>query len=161
VLSAADAVGDMKAGAGAIFYRPDHSMGATIKVVEDAGFVQVVSPNKGIDLGMSARGSSTFETGAFTIHHQDSPRVQVSADSNGESSYRLFGPVNQFGFRPEVKLINGVHGAALELYDTADKLRAVLGNVDLETARTGIVETRPPSSLVLFDKEGKVLWRVP
>src|SRR5437016_3914860 len=74
VLSAADAVGDMKAGAGAIFYRPDHSMGATIKVVEDAGFVQVVSPNKGIDLGMSARGSSTFETGAFTIHHQDSPR---------------------------------------------------------------------------------------
>jgi hypothetical protein len=32
---------------------------------------------------------------------------------------------------------------------------------DLETTRRGSVETRPSSSLVLFDKDGKVIWSAP
>jgi hypothetical protein len=39
--------------------------------------------------------------------------------------------------------------------------RAVLGNTELETPRTGTVEKRAASSLVLFDKDGKVLWSAP
>lgn len=39
--------------------------------------------------------------------------------------------------------------------------RAVLGYTTLERTATGVVEQRPASSLVLFDKEGKVLWKVP
>jgi L-asparaginase II len=33
--------------------------------------------------------------------------------------------------------------------------------VDLEITRTGSVERRAECSLVLFDKEGNVLWQAP
>lgn len=49
----------------------------------------------------------------------------------------------------------------LELTDETNKTRAVLGHTELETTRTGSVEKRPASSLVLFDKEGKVIWSAP
>ncbi len=39
--------------------------------------------------------------------------------------------------------------------------RAVLGHTTLENPRTGVKEQRPPSSLVLFDKDGKVIWKAP
>ncbi|MCH7805435.1 MAG: hypothetical protein IH937_15310 [Acidobacteria bacterium] len=39
--------------------------------------------------------------------------------------------------------------------------RAVLGSTELKITRTGSTEIRAPSSLVLFDEEGKVLWSAP
>lgn len=51
-------------------------------------------------------------------------------------------------------------GPALDLFDQNEKPRAVLGQTALETA-TGTLEQRPASSLVLFDRDGKVIWRVP
>ena len=39
--------------------------------------------------------------------------------------------------------------------------KAVLGSVSLETTRTGVVEKRPESSLVLIDKAGNVIWSAP
>ena len=50
---------------------------------------------------------------------------------------------------------------SLSLLDSDKKSRAVLGHTELETSRTGTVEQRPASSLVLFDKDGKVIWRAP
>lgn len=50
---------------------------------------------------------------------------------------------------------------ALTLYDAQKKERAVLGVTELEAVRTGVTERRPESSLVLFDKDGKVLWNAP
>lgn len=47
------------------------------------------------------------------------------------------------------------------LFDENDKLRAAMGHVVLETPRIEAVTTRPASSLVLFDKDGKVIWNVP
>ena len=41
------------------------------------------------------------------------------------------------------------------------KLRSVLGATALTTSRTGDVTQRSPSSLVLFDKDGKVIWSAP
>jgi hypothetical protein len=41
------------------------------------------------------------------------------------------------------------------------QMRAVLGPVLLNNPRTGSTETRPASSLVLFDERGAVLWRAP
>ena len=35
------------------------------------------------------------------------------------------------------------------------------GHPALETTATGTVEQRPASSLVLFDRDGKVIWKVP
>ena len=52
-------------------------------------------------------------------------------------------------------------GPRLHLYDEADNLRAALGSISLQISETGMVIKRSPSSLVLFDKEGKVIWRTP
>jgi hypothetical protein len=49
----------------------------------------------------------------------------------------------------------------LVLYDAAGKTRAALGATSLETIKTGAITKRSESSLVLFDKEGKVLWKAP
>ena len=47
------------------------------------------------------------------------------------------------------------------LLDHAGKTRAVLGGVALERDRTGSVEQRAESLLVLFDRDGKVIWKAP
>jgi hypothetical protein len=71
----------------------------------------------------------------------------------------LFG-LNLFSKDGNLQL-STVGGPALRLNDAEGKLRAVVGASQLETTRTGAVETRPASSLVLFDKNGKVLWSAP
>ena len=49
----------------------------------------------------------------------------------------------------------------LALRDKAGATRAVLGVTSLETIGTAEVTTRSESSLVLFDKDGNVIWRAP
>lgn len=49
----------------------------------------------------------------------------------------------------------------VSLLDAQGNPRAVLGTSCLETIRTGGSETTSPSSLVLFDKDGRVLFRAP
>jgi hypothetical protein len=61
---------------------------------------------------------------------------------------------------------DGGQGAMLEpdsfrLADQNHNDRAVLGLTQLEMTKTGEVRTRAASSLVLFDKDGKVLWSAP
>jgi len=51
-------------------------------------------------------------------------------------------------------------GPSLVLRDE-NRNRAVLGHTALEATATGTVEQRPASSLVLFDKDGKAIWRAP
>ena len=50
---------------------------------------------------------------------------------------------------------------ALDLSDAAGKVRAVLGITSTEVVRTGEERRRSESSLVLFDKDGKVIWQAP
>lgn len=50
---------------------------------------------------------------------------------------------------------------SLTFYDNAGHSRAILGSTELEAIRTGTLQKRPASSLVLFDKEGKVIWEAP
>jgi len=49
----------------------------------------------------------------------------------------------------------------LNLLDENGNNRAVLGSIGLETVATGGTEETPLSSLTLFDKKGKVIWRAP
>ena len=51
-------------------------------------------------------------------------------------------------------------GPVLKINDE-NLARAVLGTVRLSNNRTGSTEIRAPSSLVLFDEEGKVVWSAP
>ncbi len=62
--------------------------------------------------------------------------------------------------KTRAELSVGTSGPSLVLRDE-NRDRAVLGHTALETKAIGTVEQRPASSLVLFDKNGKVIWRVP
>ncbi|MFC1537272.1 hypothetical protein ACFL4P_00425 [Gemmatimonadota bacterium] len=50
---------------------------------------------------------------------------------------------------------------SLRLYDKDGRKRAVLGSRQLFDARTRMNLIRPPSSLVLFDEDGDVIWEAP
>jgi len=57
--------------------------------------------------------------------------------------------------------ITGDSGPALNLSDKDGKLRAAFGSTALEVTKTGATEQTAESSLVLFDKKGKVMFRAP
>jgi hypothetical protein len=50
---------------------------------------------------------------------------------------------------------------ALQLADKKGNLRAALGTASMEDPSSGASETRPVSSLVLFDGEGRAIWHAP
>jgi hypothetical protein len=50
----------------------------------------------------------------------------------------------------------------LALYDQAENARAILGTVDsIKLKRTGTIEKRSVSSLVLLGKDGQITWKTP
>jgi len=59
------------------------------------------------------------------------------------------------------KFTTRLEDALLSLYDDEERPRAVLGTTQLKHPDTGSTEIRAPSSLVLFDEEGKVVWSAP
>jgi hypothetical protein len=64
--------------------------------------------------------------------------------------------------RSRATLFVGANGEpTLSLADKSGMPRAILGSISLETTKTGTVQNRPPSSLVLFDKDGKVIQALP
>ena len=52
-------------------------------------------------------------------------------------------------------------GPSLSLTDSLGMVRAVLGPTELKHTDTGSTEIRAPSSLVLFDEDGNVVWSAP
>ncbi len=88
-----------------------------------------------------------------------------SADSGGRGGMTVVAPgfVSLVGGQPAkgIDLAGGSVTLSEIVPGEGPKSRAVLGEVALEGVRSGDVEQRSLSSLVLFDKEGKVLWRAP
>lgn len=86
------------------------------------------------------------------------PRAGLSASEEGAAGLFLFDKDNT----PRAKVkVNREGFPSIELNDENGKTRAVLGHADLETITTGSVEKGVASSLVLFNKEGKVVWSTP
>jgi hypothetical protein len=52
-------------------------------------------------------------------------------------------------------------GTAVRISDEKGKTRAVLGAIDLQVMATGETQKRPESSIVLFGKDGKVIYSAP
>lgn len=50
---------------------------------------------------------------------------------------------------------------SLQLHDKNGNLRLALGSIELKQKQTGAIIKRSPSSLVLFDEDGKVFWSTP
>jgi hypothetical protein len=88
------------------------------------------------------------------------PDVRVALYGSGIARpglYLMNGPTS---IRAKLQL-NDDGSPRLELLDANNRARAVLGRTLLETIRTGESVDYPESSLVLFDKDGKLLWRAP
>jgi hypothetical protein len=60
---------------------------------------------------------------------------------------------------PRLKLSGA--SPTLVLADERGRDRAVLGDTSVQALTTRAIEWRPASSLVLFDKDGKVIWKAP
>jgi len=95
------------------------------------------------------------------------PRITLT-DKNGKERVYISmwdAPIvqlmDQKGTRRALLEVDSDGHPHLALYDKDDKIRAELGTTSLETSRTGAIERRPESSLVLFDKKGKVIWSAP
>ena len=88
--------------------------------------------------------------------------------TNNEPRMRLSalppGPIINFydtNNKSRMMLYASKDGPALSLSDAKGRSRAVLGVSSQENTRTGTVTNRPESSLVLYGKEGKVVWKAP
>jgi hypothetical protein len=85
-------------------------------------------------------------------------RAALSVGSDGQPSLEFYDA------KGELRAALGTDSGgrpSLGLADEQGKPRAVLGALALKTIGTGATEQRAESSLVLFDKEGKVLWHAP
>src|SRR5712692_3127384 len=138
---------------------------------------QVVDRNGNIraELGMMLDGTVSLlladRTGKSSIHlfvlpngdsslalHDQAEKVRaILALADGEPGLSLFDKDDKI--RTTLSLNNG--DPALELFDKNRIPRAVLGSTDLDVTRTGSTEKRAVSSLVLSDKDRKVLWAAP
>jgi hypothetical protein len=108
-------------------------------------------------------GAVTFNLDATEMGHDEAERrgnkfweaflaAQTEEEKEkAENLFRLPGSMIMLAAR---------NRASVELSENG-RTRAVLGHTSLVTKRTGVVEERPVSSLVLFDKDGTVLWRAP
>ena len=58
-------------------------------------------------------------------------------------------------------LAMGTDGSPYLRLKDKNGFNAVLGSTNLKQAQTGVIEKRPASSLVFFNKDGKVIWEAP
>ncbi len=93
----------------------------------------------------------------FSISDEKSGRATLSLYESGGPTLRLSDKKG----KERVYLSLDEDKPTLRLYDKKGKLRAALGMAGIEMTRTGTIVQRPESSLVLFDKKGKVIWSAP
>ena len=92
------------------------------------------------------------------IDKSNKVRVKLEIEGDGEPRLALYDGARQ----PRVAVgTQSDGGPGVVLLDENGRPRAALGSRWLEQRNTGAVEERPDSSLVLFDKDGKIIWRAP
>lgn len=87
-------------------------------------------------------------------------RASLVADAAGSVFLVLF-DANQ---KTRAQLSVGNEGPSLIFYDASGKARTIVGSTTLVGSHVndnGIAEKAPASSVVLFDRNGKLLWRQP
>ena len=87
-------------------------------------------------------------------------RASLVADDAGSVFLVMFDAAG----KTRVNLSVGNDGPSLVFYDGSSRARTIIGSTTLvgsHVNENGIAEIAPPSSIVLFDKAGKLLWRQP
>ncbi len=108
--------------------------------------VRLGATDTAMGLAVTDKNAAVGVSLGVLIHTKSYPALQLM-DSNNQirASFRL-----ESSGKP-----------SLSLNDTEGRSRATLGYTELETTGTGTVTKQSESSLVLFDKDGKVIWAAP
>jgi hypothetical protein len=151
-------------------FTPGGSPGAWIDVTSQGGKVHVNYPDGQMEAELTSGPSYSSDlrtpvgdwAGLVISKEVKSPFSKqslfyLSSNSSGETKQSL----SAGNGGPLLQLMNGTDGPAVQLLDNPKTLRALLGRTSLEIDRSGNVQTLPLSSLVLFDRDGKLLWRAP
>jgi len=122
----------------------------TLNFLDTNGAIQV-------SVGLAQSRRPGLEQASLRLYSADGKNAQaVLGISHGRPSFRIFS--KEGNGRVELTMLNGE--PTIELRDKNGKLRAVLGCVSFKLPR-GTVVNRPPSSLILFNEEGKVIFGAP
>jgi hypothetical protein len=87
---------------------------------------------------------------------QDKSLPEFSLAKDGEGGLRA--RAGRLDIRNDKGALVTLAAESLELKE-AGTTRAVLGRTEVANTKTGVISKRPISSLVLLEKNGKVLWR--
>lgn len=85
-------------------------------------------------------------------------RVRLGVEANDHAVLELMDGKAQTHARLGV---GSAGGPSLQLFDRSGRGAAVLGEVIIPMSDIGITEERPAGSLILTNKDGKVVWRMP
>lgn len=144
-------------------YGTDGRYRAGISEQEEGGAFAVLRDNQTVSgITISAGGASaTLSMNGTQETYEQSEREAKRLETLSTEELIKATEKHLASFRPDVFLkASSREGSSLEIA-ASGVTRATLGRTNLETIRTGVVEQRPESSLVLFDKDKKVIWRAP
>ena len=94
------------------------------------------------------------------VDEKGKERASLVADNAGSVFLVMFDGTGKT--RANLSVTND--GPSLVLYDAGSQQRTIIGSTTLvgsHVNENGIAEKAPPSSIVMFDKSGKLLWRQP
>jgi hypothetical protein len=94
------------------------------------------------------------------VDSKGNERASLVADDAGSVFLVMFDTKR----KTRMNLSVGNEGSSLVLYDQGGQQRTIIGSTTLvgsHVNENGIAEKSPPSSIVLFDKAGKLIWRQP
>jgi hypothetical protein len=113
------------------------------------------------DENMLLRAALDYRSGnpALTLFH-DQQMVQLGLGVTSDGS-PVITMTDRNGKRRVNVQVDQSGNASIQIKDANGNDRAVLGATELVGIQTGSVELRPDSSLVLFDRDGKVLYSIP
>lgn len=106
--------------------------------------------------------SATVKTSEQTEQQQAEWAKKFRAARTGEERVKVSQAMRK-AMQPEMnaRLLVLAKGNTSLTFEEQGRSRAVLGMTELEKAQDGAIEKRPLSSLVLFNKDGKVIWQAP
>jgi hypothetical protein len=134
------------------------SIRAELSVAKEGGVALRFLDEKGKTRAILGLASDSASPSLKLSDNEGVGRAWLTVDPDGSSRLTL----RDRKERPRAGLIAEADGSPrLALRDTDGQYRIVLGSSPLEPLPTRGIGERSPSSLILFDKDGNVIWKAP
>ena len=132
----------------------------TIEEKQDVSFEEILGLSKSAKTSKTYRAVLEMGSDSRTMRMtKDEVEFRAGSTQASLASGNLFLKDKSFIKIYADNMLRG--GTSIEISDEEGRTRAVLGSVDLNVIATGEAQKRPESSLVLFGKDGKVVYSAP